>query len=196
VHPDYLSHFFRTQEYRRKISELAAGVNINNLRNEHIDNLEIPLPPLAEQRRIAAILDQADALRRARRRAVARLNDLGQAVFYEMFVGDSTYKRAKLSELCDVITDGTHYTPTYSESGSIFLSAKNVTTRRINWEDVKFIPNDLHVELQKRVSPKRDDILLAKNGTTGVAALVDRDVDLDIYVSTTTRAGIILFSRC
>jgi type I restriction enzyme S subunit len=45
----------------------------------------IPLPPLDEQKRIAAILDQADELRRKRQRAIDRLNELGQAIFHEMF---------------------------------------------------------------------------------------------------------------
>ena len=85
VHPAYLGHFFRTPAYRSKISSLAAGANINNLRSEHIDDLPIPLPPLPEQRRIAAILDQADALRRLRRQSLSRLSDLGQAIFFEMF---------------------------------------------------------------------------------------------------------------
>lgn len=85
VHPAYLGHFFRTPAYRSKISSLAAGANINNLRSEHIDDLPIPLPPLPEQRRIAAILDQADALRRLRRQSLSRLSKLGQAIFFEMF---------------------------------------------------------------------------------------------------------------
>ena len=46
-----------------------------------------------------------------------------------------------------------------------------------------FIPEKLHEELYKRVAPQIDDILLAKNGTTGVAAIVDRDIVFDIYVS-------------
>ena len=46
-----------------------------------------------------------------------------------------------------------------------------------------YIPADLHKELSKRISPKIGDILLAKNGTTGIAAIVDRDVVFDIYVS-------------
>ena len=50
-----------------------------------LQRIAVPLPPLEEQKRIAAILDQADALRRLRRRALDRLNTLGQAIFREMF---------------------------------------------------------------------------------------------------------------
>jgi len=90
----------------------------------------------------------------------------------------------KLSDLCTIdITDGTHQTHTYAETGVIFLSSKNVTSEKIDWDNVVYIPEELHHELYKRVSPQRDDILLAKNGTTGVAALVDRDEIFDIYVS-------------
>lgn len=88
-----------------------------------------------------------------------------------------------LEQICEFITDGTHQTPKYSESGYIFLSSKNVTTGKINWEEVKYISEELHNILYKRVSPKLDDILLAKNGTTGVAAIVDKDIIFDIYVS-------------
>ena len=90
----------------------------------------------------------------------------------------------KLDELCEFITDGTHQTPEYCEEGGvIFLSSKDVTERKINWDDVKYIPESLHQKLYKRLSPKLNDILLAKNGTTGVAAIVDRDEVFDVYVS-------------
>ncbi len=65
--------------------------------------LAIPLPPLEEQKRIAAILDQADALRRLRTRALDRLNTLGQAIFQEMFgqfyVGESGWRTERLGDL-------------------------------------------------------------------------------------------------
>jgi len=93
------------------------------------------------------------------------------------------FEMVKLEEICQTIKDGTHYTPTYFNSGFIFLSSKNVTTRKIDWENVKYIDEVQHIDLQKRVSPKLNDILLAKNGTTGVAAIVDKDVVFDIYVS-------------
>ena len=89
----------------------------------------------------------------------------------------------RLQGICSLLTDGTHKTPTYSEEGFIFLSSKNVTSGVIDWDNIMHIPESLHHDLYKRLAPQRNDILLAKNGTTGVAAIVDRDVIFDIYVS-------------
>lgn len=89
VDPRYFANYFQTQKYRQIISNLAAGANINNLKNEHLDDLEIPLPPLSEQRRIAQILDKADELRQKRQQAIEKLDQLLQATFIDMF-GDRT----------------------------------------------------------------------------------------------------------
>lgn len=91
----------------------------------------------------------------------------------------------KLDEVCSLITDGTHQTPEYcnANEGYPFLSSKDVTTEVIKWDDIKYIPKPLHEQLYKRLAPQVNDVLLAKNGTTGVAALVDRNCIFDIYVS-------------
>lgn len=92
----------------------------------------------------------------------------------------------RLPEICVIpITDGTHQTPTYSdkENGVPFLSSKDVTSGKIDWSKIKYITKELHQELQKRIAPKKDDILLAKNGTTGVAAIVEDETIFDIYVT-------------
>ena len=85
VDPHYFGHYFKTSSYRRFVSQLASGANINNLKKEHLDNLLIPLPPLAEQKRIAGILDAADALRAKRSEALAQLDTLLQSTFLDMF---------------------------------------------------------------------------------------------------------------
>ena len=85
VDPHYFGHYFKTSSYRRFVSQLASGANINNLKKEHLDNLLIPLPPLAEQKRIARILDAADALRAKRREALTQLDTLLQSTFLDMF---------------------------------------------------------------------------------------------------------------
>lgn len=100
----YLGHYFRTADYRSKVSRLAGGANINNLRNEHLNGLQIRLPALHEQRRIAAILDKADELRTKRRQALAQLDVLTQSIFYSMF-GDPArnaheFPKRELVDLC------------------------------------------------------------------------------------------------
>ena len=89
----------------------------------------------------------------------------------------------RLQSISSILTDGTHKTPEYSDSGYMFLSSKNVTSGKIDWENAMYIPEYLHEELYGRLAPAKDDILLAKNGTTGVAAIVDHEEVFDIYVS-------------
>jgi len=85
VDPDYFYHLLGSQTVYAKFSSRAAGATVKNLNSDIVRNVSIPLPPLEEQRRIAGILDQADALRRLRTRALDKLNTLGQAIFHEMF---------------------------------------------------------------------------------------------------------------
>ena len=91
-----------------------------------------------------------------------------------------------LQDVCEQIKDGTHQTPEYTEdtiNGFKFLSSKDVTSGKIDWHHLKYIPKALHEELYARIAPRKGDILLAKNGTTGIAAIVDTDDVFDIYVS-------------
>lgn len=102
----YFAHFFRTPEYRLRASALASGANINNLRNEHLNEMVLPLPPLPRQRQISEILDKANALVIKRHAALAELGSLTQSVFLDMFgdpitnpLGWPTTKLSKLGSL-------------------------------------------------------------------------------------------------
>lgn len=79
----YLVQFLRANE--SYFDRLARGATIRGVPRSVIADLQIPLPPLPEQRRIAAILDQADALRAKRREAIAQLDKLAQSIFLELF---------------------------------------------------------------------------------------------------------------
>lgn len=102
----YIANYFQTGTYRRTVSALAEGANINNLRNEHIDNLDILLPPLAHQQRIAAILDKAAEIKAKREQAIAKLDELAQSTFVEMF-GDDACVIKTLNELGAIKTGAT-----------------------------------------------------------------------------------------
>jgi type I restriction enzyme, S subunit len=179
----FLAHLLRSRDFLTYTEKHSSRTNIPKVNRESLVAYEALLPPLAEQRRIADVLDRAEALRAKRRTALAKLDSLTQSLFLESFVANNQFPSESLDSICELITDGTHYTPTYSEIGVIFLSSRNVTSGYIDWSDVKFIPESLHTELHRRVAPKMNDILLAKNGTTGIAAIVDRDCVFDIYVS-------------
>src|SRR5438874_4981055 len=75
----YLFHFLPGS--LKRIEDATPFVTVKHLSVKDIRDIEIPLPPLAEQRRIAAILDQAEALRVKRRHALAQLNTLTQSLF-------------------------------------------------------------------------------------------------------------------
>ncbi|MFM2006099.1 MAG: hypothetical protein RLZZ09_1754 [Pseudomonadota bacterium] len=75
----WLSHI------KPKLAEKGKGATFKQVNKQDIDELEITLPPIPEQRRIAAILDKADALRDKRREALAQLDELTQSIFIEMF---------------------------------------------------------------------------------------------------------------
>ena len=164
------------------------GENQTNLRKDDILACPLIKPSIEEQKRMVGELDEVFiSLEKAKENISINLENaksIYQSELNRVFTEKGENWDTKLlKEVCEKITDGTHQTPKYFEEGFIFLSSKNVTSGFIDWDNVKYIDEKQHLEMQKRVSPKKGDILLAKNGTTGVAAMVDRDVVFDIYVS-------------
>ena len=88
IDQDFFYRLLGSDTVYAAFSRLAAGATVKNLNIDLVKGVEVPVPPIDEQRRIAAILDQADALRAQRRRALAELDKLAQVVFVEMF-GDT-----------------------------------------------------------------------------------------------------------
>jgi type I restriction enzyme S subunit len=182
----YLYYFMMTLVDRLRSGSVGAAQTV--ISKEMVESVNIPLLPLPEQQRIVALLDEAFAgLATAKANAERNLQNARaifeshlQAVFSQRGEG---WVEKGLKEICERITDGTHQTPKYFSEGVVFLSSRNVTSGKIDWDNVKYIDNAQHLEMHRRVAPRRGDILLAKNGTTGVAAIVDRDTVFDIYVS-------------
>lgn len=89
-----------------------------------------------------------------------------------------------LGELCETITDGTHQTPKYTDSGRIFLSAQNVKPFRFLPEIYKYVSEEAYTEYIKNKKPALNDILVARVGAgIGEAAVIDQVIDFCFYVS-------------
>lgn len=105
--PRYAMWAMKDPSFRNRILKFVnKAVNQASISTTNLKTVEIPLPPLEEQKRIAGILDQADALRRLRARALDKLNTLGQAIFHGMF-GDvhsnkNSFDRVSLGEIIKV----------------------------------------------------------------------------------------------
>lgn len=181
---DYLYYYFLSPSGNKQLMSISSGTSMLKFNKTDLKKIILPIPPYKKQLLIINEFNSITEAINLRKKMILDYDKLISSKFNEMFsteiINGNTYN---LSELCEIITDGTHQTPTYTKDGIVFLSSKDVTTKKINWDNTKFISEELHKELSKRITPRKNDILLAKNGTTGIAALVDRDDIFDIYVS-------------
>ncbi|MCA1298067.1 restriction endonuclease subunit S [Stappia indica] len=174
--PAYVARWLRRQfELGCFKAMCRSWVNQASVTRDQISNLEIPLPPLDEQRRIAAILDKADSLRQKRKQAIALLDSLTQSIFLEMF-GDQKHKTRKLSALVELINgDRSSKYPSGDDiqtSGIPFLSTKNIRNSKLDLEKCDFITK-AKFESLSRGKLKRGDIIITLRGTLGSAAIFD-----------------------
>ncbi len=183
-------YFYYLMNRNKYFLSFNDGNGQTNLRKDDILKFTFDYIPIEDQHSIVQKLDKLKEIIEKRQHELQTLDDLIKARFVEMFGtihnNQNDYEIKSLQDVCEPIKDGTHQTPKYTEdkvNGFKFLSSKDVTTGRINWDNIKYIPADLHEQLYARIQPEKGDVLLAKNGTTGIAAIVDRDEIFDIYVS-------------
>jgi type I restriction enzyme S subunit len=173
----YFVHQLMADYFSGRLADYYTGATIKHLTGQDLARYEFPLPPLIEQRRIAAILDKADALRTKRRAALAQLDTLTQSIFLEMFGDDpaTNPKRLptnRLGKLCTRITDGTHQPPMWSPTGNPFLFVSNIVTGEITFDTQKLISDETHAALTARCPIEVGDVLYSTVGSYGIPALV------------------------
>jgi type I restriction enzyme S subunit len=141
-----------------------------------LKRLELHLPPLSEQRRIAAILDKAEAIRAKRQEAVQKLELLRKAILIDMFgdpsANDRLWPTARLMDTCSLIADCPHSTPHWTATGVVCLRTSNLTIGGWDWQDKRFVTEDEHVVRTRRAPLEPGDVILSREGTVGIAAIV------------------------
>ncbi|MGE3601698.1 MAG: restriction endonuclease subunit S [Dehalococcoidia bacterium] len=114
----YLYHWLR--KHRLYLESMGNGATFKEVSKEVVSRVEIPLPPLPEQRRIAAILDHAEALRAKRRQAMVNLGTLISATLVETFgdpsLNNKGWPKSTLGSLCAAVIDCPHSTPSYAST--------------------------------------------------------------------------------
>ena len=199
----FVYDYMQSVYYWTQITSFTQGIAQPGVNGKKLQELLLPLPPKEHQQKIVDIIEslfaKLDIAQEKVEQVLAESENRRSAILHNAFSGKLTEKwreennvsfesweRYNLQEVCSMkITDGTHKTPTYcdKDEGIPFISSKDVVGEKICWDNIKYITKELHEELYKRLSPKKDDVLLAKNGTTGVAAIVEDNRVFDIYVT-------------
>ena len=173
----YLARFLGSPSGQEMIRGITSATAQRKFNKTSFRELKIPLPPLPEQKRIAAILDKADAIRRKRQQAIQLADDFLRAVFLDMFgelVTSSGYansQKYKLLELVDYI-DYRGKTPEKSESGIPLITAKNVKSGYVDDEPREYIPEENYDAWMTRGFPRKNDVLFTTEAPLGNVALL------------------------
>jgi len=154
----------------------TRGTGVPTLNRNLVHVVPVLVPPLEEQRRIAAILDKADAVRRKRKEAIALTEELLRSAFLEMFGDPVTnpkgWEIVELEQVCHRVTDGTHQSPEWVTEGIPFLFVSNIVEGEIDFNVSKYISEESWVSLTARCPIEVNDILYTTVGSYGNAALV------------------------
>ena len=179
----YLLHWLRTDEIIHRATQESSGANLPRISPSILSSFEIPLPAtLAEQKRLAAILDQADAIRRKRQQALRLTDDFLRSVFLDLFE-ENRFAPTTIQSLIDDTTllyhkDGNHgglypRATEFGAEGIPFISAKHIDDDgELNLVRVPLLGFEKARSLRLGwLQPK--DVLLAHNATVGPCAMYD-----------------------
>ena len=177
VHHQYLRHALQAS-----IGAMEAkvhGATMKHITRDKFLGIEIPLPCIDEQRRIATILDKVTALRGKRLSAVRLADRLPSACFEQAFGANITAgPMVELANVTSLITKGT--TPTtlgfpFADDGVPFLRVQNLVGAKVELADALFVSVETHSALA-RSKIESADVLISIAGTIGRAAIVSEDM--------------------
>ncbi|WP_372923170.1 restriction endonuclease subunit S [Roseovarius sp.] len=184
LHQDYLWHWFQAPATRFQIRRLVKGIH---LYPRDVAAMRIPLPPVEEQRRIAAILDKADAIRRKRQQALALADDFLKSAYVHL-VGHrnpayADWKPETIEKLAQDKKGAIRSGPfgsallhsEFVDEGIAVLGIDNAVQNQFAWGQRRFITEEKYEELRRyRVFP--GDVIITIMGTTGRSAVVPDDI--------------------
>ncbi len=169
LNSDFLFHWVKTSVFVQRMIDVATGANYPAVSDAKVKASKIPLPPLTEQKRIAKILDAADALRAKRREAIAQLDTFLQSIFIEIF-GDPV-TNSKSWDDTSLLGDTANIASGLTKGRKL----KDKTTREVpylavvNVQDRHLVLNPLkHIEATEkeieRYHLENNDLLLTEGG--------------------------------
>ncbi len=183
VYLKYATYALKSNYVFEQFQKQKQGVAQLNLSLRNIGDIEIPLPPLDIQQKIANILDMSSAALEKRRDQIDKLDLPIKSQFIEMFGDPVTnpkgWGRNTLNSITDV-KDGTHDSPKYVEAGYPLLTSKNFTKGFVDFSDVNYISKNDFDLINKRSKVDTGDIVMPMIGTIGCPVIVGLNAEFAI----------------
>lgn len=175
----YLFHWLQSQDATGQIFGSTVTGTISNLSLGQISGLRLSLPPLDEQRRIAAILDKVDALRQKRKRIIDLLDSLMQSTFLGMF-GNGLMPNHRLGDLCLVrggkrLPKGHDYVSD-ERATHRYLRVTDLQVEGLTRDNLRRISDETHQVLRRYVVAAGDTVISIA-GTIGTTRAIDSQLD-------------------
>lgn len=168
--PEYIFYLFKYKNWEEGSNKAVMGKTLNKAT---LSEIEVEICSIEKQRQIVNILDKIMSAVDGRKQELQLLDELIKARFVEMF-GDCT-NMISLSDLCLIITDGTHQSPKFQHEGIPFILVSNLSKNTVTYDTDKFISAETYKELYKRTPIEIGDILLSTVGSYGHPAVVVED---------------------
>ena len=177
---DYLYYFLGSNTTYKQFDRLAAGSTVRNLNIDLVRGVKVILPPLPEQKRIVAILDEAfegiDSAIANTEKNLANSRELFESYLNAVFSKKGKgWEEKDLGDIAELI-DSLHKTPSYiDEDGFPMVRVTDIKSGVLNLNNARRVDNSTFVEFSKRHTPKIGDIVFSRVGSYGVPALVESD---------------------
>ena len=185
VFPEYL---YYVVSYMR-LEKYFTGATIPHIYFKDYKNEEFNLDSLSKQKEIIEALGKCEAIIGSRKRELELLDELIKSRFIELF-GDPVsnpmgWEETTIGEECFYIKDGPHKSlPDIGKEngGHPFISVRNIVDGYIDFSTAKYISDADYADAIKKCHPEKGDMLYSKGGTTGIAKLIDVDVEFANWV--------------
>lgn len=172
---NYLAHYLAQPSMVDFAASRTSGANLPRLSPTVLAMFPVPLPPLPEQRRIAAILDQADTLRAKRRQVLTHLDALTRSIFNDLF-GSQSWPTEALGDRLQFLTSGSRgWAKYYAPAGDKFIRIQNVKGGYLNQRDMAYVVAPDTAEA-RRTAVRAGDVLLSITADLGRTAVVPKDI--------------------
>ena len=179
IYNRYLYHYLKSKtDY---LNSLGRGATFKEISKNIVESIEIPLPPINEQRKIAAVLDKVSDLIAKRRQQLDKLDELVKSRFVEMFgdpiINSMHWMEELIGDSCFVTKlAGFEYTQYihYGDSGDVVMvKAQNVKNGKLNRKDLSYISNEVSNSLPRSQLAAGDVVMTYVGANIGDVAVID-----------------------